>query len=695
MKRQTIIFFFILILAKLPPAWAQNTLLKGQILSKRDNAPFTKASVYLDGYSSNAVLSDAEGKFQLSIPEELKGLEEAILRIRPTGVDFWFSHTVKLNSYPRIRLTPPPDVLLAQNLLNGDEDIDIHNPQNINNIGLDTAQPLLAKVNEAKIQPVQIDPQEAPSPIVNAEPIPNNENNFFDIASLKSLPLDSMAPTEKVKTIKLSLDNIRERLLVEKNSITEQNTDISEAIEWIANQIENKDDLSASQRLELMSKLEALESQLLANDEAYRLLHNNTQKEIDRMKEIISLDTFWGKLNFRLILGLLLVILALSALAYLFFTIARRFKKQRNELALRLDQINRQKEEIEQQRQKIEVQRDALVEKNTQLEDLQRSKEELTAMIAHDLRNPLNIILGYSNPAVTESLNKGALVDQSKYIYQASQRINVLIDNMLDVQKYARAGIHLQRQMHNIYHTAQKAIEDLYLFIEQKGLQIKNNIPEDLYSTYDFNIIERVFENLLTNAVKYTPSGGNILFSAKIYTPEHVDKSIVQISVSDTGEGIPKEKFVEIFEPFNQLNAKDFANTRSTGLGLTFCKLAVDAHESNLQVTSEIGKGTTFYFNLPKAEKIEINYQENEPEVITLQENTENVSDLSPEDKIFLYPLIEELKELELYEDSALRKVLAKVEESNSEAIKAWKIAMQEAIDSLNEAKFESLINFE
>ncbi|MEO1655076.1 MAG: HAMP domain-containing sensor histidine kinase, partial [Bacteroidota bacterium] len=388
--------------------------------------------------------------------------------------------------------------------------------------------------------------------------------------------------------------------------------------------LKNNPEITPEQKNDLLERLDELEAQLKENSQAYQRLQKATQEEIEQMKNLLSDGGF--VIQWRLIALLLIIIMVLSVVSYVFYRIARRFRKQRNELA-------EKNEEIQQQSEEIISQRDALAQQNQKLEELQKSKETLTAMIAHDLRNPLNVIIGYSHPDSLQEHNMDEFPKRAAYIYQASERINVLIDNMLDVQKYARAGLKLHTTTQRPFDTAQKAIDDLHLFTQQKGLDVQNQIDQNLYSDFDFNIIERVFENLLTYAILYSPCGGKITFFSEVGDKPQK----VKISVKDTGQGIPKERFLEIFEPFNQLNAKDFAHTQSTGLGLTFCKLALDAHEGSLQVSSEIGQGTTFYFEL---NQVEVSHDALQESTRTKTTEPESIPELNEEEKKYLAPFI-------------------------------------------------------
>ncbi|HAS40286.1 MAG TPA: hypothetical protein DCS93_07395 [Microscillaceae bacterium] len=357
-----------------------------------------------------------------------------------------------------------------------------------------------------------------------------------------------------------------------------------------------------------------------------------------------------------------------------------KFLKANQLLNTMLDEIEQKNEQIKASVTDLEQQRDDLSSAKTELEKLQRSKARLTAMVAHDLRNPLNVVVGYSNPDSSIRIDG----DTKKHIYKASQRINSLIDDMLDVQKYAESDLPIDKKQDQLFQTAQNAINELSIFAEQKGLNLQNNISPQWESLYDGKYIRRVFENLLTNAIKFTPNGGKILFEAK----ENPQNDNLVVSVTDTGEGIPTDKFKEIFEPFNQLDARNFANTSSTGLGLAFCKMAIEAHQSQIQVASTLGVGTRFFFELPKilvAEHLTSDSSTGAPD-------QPSALVFSEEDKQFLASYVAALKKYELYEISDLEKVLAQIEVTDRPHLETWKNRLKSAIDNYNETEYHRLI---
>ncbi|RLD78045.1 MAG: hypothetical protein DRJ07_13795 [Bacteroidetes bacterium] len=292
--------------------------------------------------------------------------------------------------------------------------------------------------------------------------------------------------------------------------------------------------------------------------------------------------------------GVFIFIISLSY--YLSAKFAMAFNKSER-LSLELNQVNENLEdriskrilEISQQKEEITAQAEELRTTNDKLLEIDQFKESLIHMIAHDLKNPLNII--YSLP---DMLSPG---DDINIMKRAASQMLHLITNMLDVQKYENSTMKLNSTDLILTEIVTEAINQTNYLYSEKEIQLINNINTELKIFADREIIERVFVNLLTNAVKFTPKNGKITVDASI----GVD-GMVQVSVKDTGIGISKEMLENIFNKFAQIIAKKSGQASSTGLGLAFCKVAVEAHKGEIWAESTTNEGATFYFTLPIAE---------------------------------------------------------------------------------------------
>jgi len=241
--------------------------------------------------------------------------------------------------------------------------------------------------------------------------------------------------------------------------------------------------------------------------------------------------------------------------------------------------------------------------------ELDNFKEAMTGMIVHDLKNPLNAIIGLSSMNQDDEL--------MQMVNTAGNQMLNLVLNILDVQKFENTEVKLNLSETPLLQITDEASKQVSLLIKQKKQKLKLLISPKIVVVTDQEIMVRVFVNMLTNAIKYTPNDGEITikFEAAFHEQdEYISNSMIQqrakenfngklplclISVNDTGQGIPEDKQHLVFEKFGQVEAKKSGGVRSTGLGMTFCKMVIEAHAGNIWLTSEVGMGTTFFLTLP------------------------------------------------------------------------------------------------
>jgi len=318
----------------------------------------------------------------------------------------------------------------------------------------------------------------------------------------------------------------------------------------------------------------------------------------------------------------------------------------------------------------IEKQKNNLIVKNNKLTELNLFKEGMTGMIVHDLKNPLSTVIGLS---------------EKPEIKQAGNQILSMVMNILDVQKFEDAKVKLVLEDFSASRVINESMKQVKLLFERKSITIHSKTNSNTYLHADVEITTRIFTNILTNAIKYTPNNGVISIQDEL-----IDNSgFVKISISDTGQGIPKDMLASVFDKFSQFHTKKSGGVASTGLGLTFCKLAVEAHNGEIGVESELGKGTTFWFLLPKAKskKIEI-----EDSIITEVKTEKQLSDA---DMAYLAPFIISLKTFTVYEFSDIITILNKIKTNNNEQVQHWKTDIENTVRACNETKYNELLNHE
>ncbi len=235
----------------------------------------------------------------------------------------------------------------------------------------------------------------------------------------------------------------------------------------------------------------------------------------------------------------------------------------------------------------------------TERVELERMRDDLAQMIVHDLRNPLaNVVSGLQviHTAVLEEDETVSLIDVLNMAMRSSEKLHRLIDSLLDIRRLELGRGTLDKVLVHADLLAQEAVELVLPVIKRKRQELVLDIPPGLPPLYvDRDLTARVLTNLLDNAAKFTPPDGTISIEAV-----REDEALV-FTVSDNGPGVAPGREEQLFEAFTRLeNAR---GTRGTGLGLSFCKLAVEAHGGKIWVDSESGEGSHFRFRLPLEER--------------------------------------------------------------------------------------------
>lgn len=220
-------------------------------------------------------------------------------------------------------------------------------------------------------------------------------------------------------------------------------------------------------------------------------------------------------------------------------------------------------------------------------------RDDLTQMIVHDLRSPLTVVTGYADALehmASDKLNptEARCVAEVK---RGADDMRDMITTLLDVGRLEAGEMPLRLQDHDVAQIVRQAASRFSPVLKNRTLHC--DVPPDpVLMVCDADVIRRVLENLISNAVKFTKSDGTIRVNVQRNAAD------MTISVSDDGQGIPPDQHKHIFEKFGQTDS-GVQHAHSTGLGLAFCRLAVKAHEGKIGVRSEPGKGSTFSFTLP------------------------------------------------------------------------------------------------
>jgi len=224
------------------------------------------------------------------------------------------------------------------------------------------------------------------------------------------------------------------------------------------------------------------------------------------------------------------------------------------------------------------------------------SRDDVISIVAHDLMNPLNVIIGYMNIILrTEALEDRITADrrQIETVQRRAEEMKRLIEDLLDTTRIEASHLRMRRQPCPAAALVGTALELMESAAAGKGLQLKSELSGDIAPVFaDYDRIIQVFSNLIGNALKFTQHGGTITVRA-----EQLEKE-VRFSIEDTGRGIPDNQLPKIFDRFWQAPVTE---RKGTGLGLFIVKGIVEDHGGRVWVDSHIGVGSTFFFTLPLA----------------------------------------------------------------------------------------------
>jgi two-component system phosphate regulon sensor histidine kinase PhoR len=241
-----------------------------------------------------------------------------------------------------------------------------------------------------------------------------------------------------------------------------------------------------------------------------------------------------------------------------------------------------------------------LIQNLTRLRRLETVRRDFISNLSHELRTPLA-----SLKALTETLQEGALEDPPaarRFLEQMETEVDALsqmVSELLELARIESGRVPLQLQAVKPGSLLEGAVERLRLQADRAGLQVTLTAPDLPAVNADPSRLEQVLVNLLHNAIKFTPSGGQVSVRTEPYAPDPA--KFVLFAVQDTGMGIPTSDLTRIFERFYKT---DRARTSGgTGLGLAIARHLVEAHGGKLWVESKEGRGSTFYFTVPVAEQ--------------------------------------------------------------------------------------------
>jgi len=234
------------------------------------------------------------------------------------------------------------------------------------------------------------------------------------------------------------------------------------------------------------------------------------------------------------------------------------------------------------------------IEDLTKEREVERIKQEFIAMISHDLRTPLTAVHGklFLLAAQTFGPMPDEAVKQAQSSMEVLDRLVRLINQLLDLEKLSTSSFSLNKKRCLLEGIIANSLESIQS-VANINIKVDQQCAADLKIYCDADRIVQVLVNLLSNAMKYSPPGSEILLRSE------ANATSARLSVTDSGRGVPRELQTKIFDRFAQVEAADSTKRGGVGLGLAICKQIVEQHSGQIGVVSEPGQGSTFWFIVP------------------------------------------------------------------------------------------------
>lgn len=309
-----------------------------------------------------------------------------------------------------------------------------------------------------------------------------------------------------------------------------------------------------------------------------------------------------------------------------------------------------------------------IMEQNRELTVLQSFKDDLTHMIAHDLKNALNTII---NISASESR------DAQKRIYEIGTFSLRLTTNMLDVKRMREADMKPDLKPHSLHNIVSIAVNKLSFWTKQRNIAVRLSFEHDVLVNTDVDLTVRILINLLDNALKASENNETIIVKWRI------EQQKLIVSVCDNGHGFSVEQLQSLFTKFETVAGLKAKNMLSTGLGLAFCKLAVEKLNGKIWVEKTGAQGTEICLTLPYIASQTVNKR--------VQEGTHNQI-LSKADKQQLQAAAKKMLQLKYYQTKAIFEVLNDISPTG-DAQNQWIEQVKNSVFTGNENQYKFMVN--
>ena len=336
---------------------------------------------------------------------------------------------------------------------------------------------------------------------------------------------------------------------------------------------------------ESQSKINELEQAYRANERELEIENLSREKELQRVR-----------INRQRIMMLLsaVTLLSLGGISFLLYR-SNRHKTRTNELLIRKnEEIQKKNELLASQNQKIVEQNNEINQKSIKLQELYEEHRNLMLMVAHDLQSPFNKIKGLANIlSLAGTLNKEQDEIISK-IDQVSETGRQLISDITSVSYFESDDLNARLKAFRLNYLLRKIQQEHESYANKKNIQlVLKELENDLVIETDRDFFTRIMDNLISNAIKYSPA------NKKVYINPRIENHHYLIEVRDEGPGISDDDKKKLFKKFQRLSARPTGGENSTGLGLSIVKTLVNKLNGDIKVESRLGEGSSFVVLFP------------------------------------------------------------------------------------------------
>ena len=233
-----------------------------------------------------------------------------------------------------------------------------------------------------------------------------------------------------------------------------------------------------------------------------------------------------------------------------------------------------------------------------ELAELNASKDKFFSIISHDLRSPFNALLGFTQ-ILSENLEQYSLEETRQKVEKirtSAERLFALLENLLTWSRIQRGAIEYSPEAIDLWELAEDNVDLFLPNAEHKQINLRHHIPQGTMIYADYSMINTVIRNLTSNALKFTSAGDHVEILSR---PQ--DERWIEIAVSDTGKGIPPDVLPKLLRIDAHHTTEGTGGEKGTGLGLILCRELVEKNGGKIWIESELGKGSTFCFTVPKA----------------------------------------------------------------------------------------------